>query len=101
MEEENNQPVWQIKNEQVHPIEYANITNISNIDIPIANGNQPWFEMDVPGRYIELSEQFDRSLKYISHCFGEIRLRESPGQFVDWCYSPLIGVFKEILRKVR
>ena len=96
LDEESEQPVWQIKNEQIYPIEYADISNISNIDIPMAKSNQPWFEMDVSIRYEELSEQFDRSLKYISHCFGEVRLREYPGQFVDWCYSPSLGVFKEI-----
>lgn len=96
MDEESEQPVWQIKNEQVYPIEYANVSNISSIDIPIAKGNQPWFGMDMLRRYEELSEQFDRSLKYVSHCFGEVRLREYPGQFVDWFYSPLLGVFKEI-----
>jgi len=96
LDEESEQPVWQIKNEQIYPIEYAEVSNISNIDIPIAKGNQAWFEMDVPSRYEELSEQFNRSLRYVSHCFGEVRLREYPDQIVDWRYSPLVGVFKEI-----
>jgi len=52
--------------------------------------------MDLPGRYVELSEQFDRSLRYVSRCFGEVRLPEYPGKFIDWCYSPLLGIFKEI-----
>jgi len=96
LDEESEQPVWQIKNEQIYPIEYADVSDISNIDIPTAKGNQAWFEMDVPGRYEELSEQFDRSLRYVSHCFGEVRLREYPDEICNWCYSPLLGVFKEI-----
>ena len=95
LDEEYAQPVWQIKNEQIYPIEYADISNISSIDIPVAEGIQPWFEMDVLKHYEELSDRFDRTLKYISRCFGEVRLRESPAQSVDWCYSPLLGVFKE------
>jgi len=96
LDEENEQPIWQTKNEQVYPIEYADVSNISNIDIQIAEGNQPWFGMDVRRRYEELSEQFDRSLRYVSHCFGEVRLLEYPDEIANWCYSPMLGVFKEI-----
>jgi CRISPR-associated endonuclease/helicase Cas3 len=96
LDEESDQPVWQIKNEQIYPIEYANVSNISNIDIPIVEGNQPWFEIDMARLYSELSEQFDRSLRYVSRCFGEVRLREYPDEVANWCYSPLLGVFKEI-----
>jgi len=90
------EPFWQIKNEHVYPIEYEKISNISTVDIAIGDGNQAWFESDVPTLYEQLSDQFDQPLNYISHCFGEVRLREYPGQVVDWCYSPLLGVFKEI-----
>ncbi|MDV6343161.1 type I-F CRISPR-associated helicase Cas3f [Nitrosomonas sp. Is37] len=96
LDEENTVPVWQIKNEQVYPIEYAETSNITNIEISIAKGNQIWFEMDVTSQYEGLSDLFGRSLKYISYCFGEVRLPEYQNQVVEWCYSPLLGVFKEI-----
>lgn len=95
LDEDREQPVWQIKNERVYPIEYADISNISGIDIQIAEGIRPWFETDVPRQYEELSDLFDRPLKYVSRCFGEVRLREYPDHRVDWCYSPFLGVFQE------
>ena len=96
MDEETEQLIWQIKNKQVHPIEYTEISNISTIDVLIASGNQPWFDMDIQGQYEDLAERFDRSLKNISHCFGEVRLRDDEDQVIEWSYSPLLGVFKEI-----
>lgn len=96
LNEEDPQPVWQIKNDKVYPIEYAVISNISKIDMPIAEGNHPWIEMDVIKLYDELSVRYDRSLGYISRCFGEVRLRETPDQTIDWNYSPLLGVFEEL-----
>lgn len=87
---------WQIKNETVYPIEYDDVSNISNIETTIAEGNQPWFEMDITAHYKQLSEQFNRSSGYVSRCFGEVRLREYPGQAVEWYYSSLLGAFKEI-----
>jgi CRISPR-associated endonuclease/helicase Cas3 len=96
LEDEGDAPVWQIKNENVNPIEYNKVTDIVNIDLTPANGNQPWFDFDVQAQYEHLAEQLEKPLKYISYCFGEIRLPDYENQINEWYYSPLLGVFKEI-----
>lgn len=96
LNEEDMQPVWQIKNEHIYPTEYEESLDISNIDITVAEGIQPWFEMDILNQYDELAARFDRSLRYISRCFGEVRLREVKDKTIDWCYSPLLGIFEEL-----
>jgi CRISPR-associated endonuclease/helicase Cas3 len=67
-----------------------------NIDITPANGNQPWFDFDVQVQYGYLAEQLEKSLKYISYCFGEIRLPDYENPMNQWYYSPILGVFREI-----
>jgi len=95
-EEEGDEPVWQIKNDKVNPIEYVTVSDIANIDLTIAQGNQTWFDFDVKDQYGHLAEQLEKPLKYISHCFGEIRLTDYEDQTDKWCYSPVLGVFREI-----
>ncbi|MDO9141723.1 MAG: type I-F CRISPR-associated helicase Cas3f, partial [Methylobacter sp.] len=80
LEEENDEPVWQIKNENANPIEYETVTDITNIDLMPAQGNQPWFVFDIQAQYGHLAEQMGKPLKYISYCFGEIRLPDYENQ---------------------
>ena len=94
--EEEAEPVWQIKNENVYPIKYETVTNIYNIDLTPTQGNQPWLVFDIQEQYGHLAEQLEKPLKYISYCFGEIRLTDYGDQSDKWCYSPLLGVFREI-----
>ncbi|UJP05472.1 MAG: type I-F CRISPR-associated helicase Cas3f [Nitrosomonas sp.] len=94
--EEDAEPIWQIKNENVYPIEYEEVSDIENIDLIPAQGNQPWFTFDIQEQYGFLAEQLNKPLKYISHCFGEIRLEDYGNRTIVWCYSPSLGVFKEI-----
>ena len=89
-------PVWKIKNENVSPVEYAQVSNIEPKDITIGNGNQPWFDTDIQGRYEDLSKRLGMSLAHTSRCFGEVRLREYEDQVITWYYSPLLGVFREV-----
>jgi CRISPR-associated endonuclease/helicase Cas3 len=96
LEDEGDEPVWQIKNENVNPIEYNKVTDIVNIDLTPTHGNQPWFDFDVQDQYGYLAEQLEKPLKYISYCFGEIRLPDYENQINEWYYSPMLGVFKEI-----
>ncbi|MBS0423281.1 MAG: type I-F CRISPR-associated helicase Cas3 [Proteobacteria bacterium] len=96
LEEETDEPVWKIKNDKVNPIKYEIVTDIVNIGITPANGNQPWFDFDVQAQYGYLAEQLEKPLKYISYCFGEIRLPGYENQMNEWYYSPILGVFKEI-----
>jgi CRISPR-associated endonuclease/helicase Cas3 len=94
--EEKDEPVWQIKNENVNPIKYETVSNITNIDLTPAQGNQTWFIFDIQNQYGNLAEQLEKPLKYISYCFGEIRLTDYEDQTDEWCYSPMLGVFREI-----
>ena len=96
LDENTELPVWKIKNENVNPIEYAEVSTITTINISIAKGNQPWFDTNIQSSFEELAERFNLPLKYISYCYGEVRLREYQDQVVEWSYSPLFGVFKEI-----
>ncbi len=96
LEEEDDEPVWKIKNENVNPIEYETVTDIANIDLTPTQGNQPWFVFNIQNQYGHLAERLERPLKYISYCFGEIRLTEYEDQTADWFYSPMLGVFREI-----
>lgn len=96
LEEEDDQPGWKIKNDKVNPIEYETVSNITNIDLTLTLGNQPWFAIDVQEQYGLLTEQLEKPLKYISYCFGDIRLPDYENQINEWCYSPELGVFKEI-----
>ncbi|MBT9099652.1 type I-F CRISPR-associated helicase Cas3 [Methylovulum psychrotolerans] len=96
LEEEDSEPVWQIKNDKANCFEYATVSNIANIDLTLAQGNQTWFDFDVHEQYGNLAEQLEKPLKYISHCFGEIRLPDNESERKEWCYSPMLGVFKEI-----
>ncbi|SFM17969.1 type I-F CRISPR-associated helicase Cas3f [Nitrosomonas communis] len=96
LNEEDAEPVWQIKNENIYPIEYKEVTDIIDIDLKPVLGNQSWFAFDVKEQYGHLAEQLDKPLKYISHCFGEIRLTDYGNETIKWCYSPLLGVFREI-----
>lgn len=94
--EEEDEPVWQIKNENVNPIEYDKVSNIKAIDLTPAQGNQAWLLFDIQDQYINLAEELAKPLKYISYCFGEIRLPDYENQINEWYYSPMLGVFKEI-----
>lgn len=94
--EEEDEPVWQIKNENVNPIKYEAVSNITNIGVTPAQSNHPWFVFDIQDQYEHLAEQLEKPLKYISYCFGEIRLADYEDQTDKWCYSPMLGVFKEI-----
>ncbi len=94
--EEENEPVWQIKNNKVNPIEYVAVSDITNIDLTPAQGNQSWFVFDIQDQYGHLAEQLEKPLKYISYCFGETRLPDYENQTDTWCYSPMLGVFREI-----
>lgn len=96
LEEEEDEPVWQIKNDKVNPIEYITVSDITNIDLTPALGNQLWLDFDVREQYRNLAEKLDKPLKYISYCFGEIRLPDYENQMNQWYYSPMLGVFKEI-----
>jgi len=96
LEELDDEPVWKIKNDKVNPIEYETVTDIANIDLTPAQGNQSWFVFDIQDQYGHLAERLEKPLKYISYCFGEIRLTEYENQTAEWCYSPMLGVFKEI-----
>jgi len=96
IEEEDDEPVWKIKNENVNPIEYETVTDIANIDLTPTQGNQPWVVFNIQNQYGHLAERLERPLKYISYCFGEIRLTEYEDQTADWFYSPMLGVFREI-----
>lgn len=94
--EEEGEPVWQIKNDKVNPIEYVTVSDITRIDLTPAFGNQPWLDFDVQEQYGNLAEKLDKSLKYTSYCFGEIRLPDYENQMNQWHYSPILGVFREI-----
>ncbi|MDD5125643.1 MAG: hypothetical protein PHT85_13770, partial [Methylovulum sp.] len=96
LEEEDEEPVWKIKNDKVKPIEYVTVSDIANIDLTFSQGNQPWFAIDVQDQYGHLAEQLEKPLKYISYCFGEILLPDYENQTDKWCYSPMLGVFREI-----
>lgn len=96
LEDEDSEPVWKIKNENVYPIKYETVLDITNIDLRAANGNQAWFEFDAQEYYGYLTEKLEKSLRYISYCFGEIRLSDYEDQIDKWCYSPVLGVFREI-----
>ncbi|MCD2453225.1 type I-F CRISPR-associated helicase Cas3f [Methylicorpusculum oleiharenae] len=95
--EEEDEPVWKIKNENVNPIKYEIVSDITNIDVTPVQGNQPWFVFNIQDQYGNLAEQLEKPLKYISYCFGEIRLPDYENQINEWYYSPMLGVFKEIL----
>ncbi|MBL8497120.1 type I-F CRISPR-associated helicase Cas3 [Nitrosomonas sp. JL21] len=99
LEADDDKPIWQIKNENVSPSKYETTTDIVNIDLTPANGNQPWFDFDLQDQYGYLAEQFEKSLKYISYCFGEIRLPDYENQINEWYYSPMLGVFREIRKE--
>lgn len=94
--EEGDEPVWQIKNENVNPIKYEPVSDISDIDVTPAQGNQTWLVFDIQDQYMNLAEKLEKPLKYISYCFGEIRLPDYENQINEWYYSPMLGVFKEI-----
>jgi CRISPR-associated endonuclease/helicase Cas3 len=94
--EEDEAPVWKIKNDKVNPIEYEIVSDIKNIDLTSAKGNQAWFVFDIQDQYMNLEEKLGKPLKYISYCFGEIRLPDYENQVNEWYYSPILGVFKKI-----
>ena len=96
LEDENDEPIWKIKNENVNPIEYETVTDIVNIDLISSQGNQSWFAVDAQDQYGQLAEQLEKPFRYFSYCFGEIRLPDYENQISEWCYSPILGVFREI-----
>ncbi len=95
IDEDSDELAWEIKNENVSPVEYEPVSDITPKEIEIDNGNQPWFDTDIKGCYKNLSEKLGISLKNTSHCFGEVRLREYQNQDIRWHYSPLLGIFRE------
>jgi CRISPR-associated endonuclease/helicase Cas3 len=94
--EEEEEPVWKIKNDKVNPIEYEIVSDIKNIDLTSAKGNQAWLVFNIQDQYSNLAEKLEKPLKYISYCFGEIRMPDYENQVNEWYYSPILGVFKEI-----
>lgn len=94
--DEKDEPVWQIKNDKVYPIEYVTVSDITNIDVTPAQGNQAWLVFDIHDQYAYLVEQLGKPLTYISRCFGEIRLSDYENQINEWYHSPVLGVFREL-----
>jgi CRISPR-associated endonuclease/helicase Cas3 len=94
--EEEQESVWKIKNDKVNPIEYETISDITNIDLIPAKGNQAWFAFDIQDQYMNLAEKIGKPLKFISYFFGEIRLPEYENQVSEWYYCPELGVFRKI-----
>ena len=93
--------IWKIKNEQVFPIEYVIVSDITSDKFNencIADRNQAWFNMDINNIYSELGEKFTLSLEKISERFGEVRLvyREDEPNSNSWSYHPLLGVYAEL-----
>jgi CRISPR-associated endonuclease/helicase Cas3 len=94
--EDEDEPVWQIKNDKVYPIEYATVADITNIEVTPAQGNQAWLVFNIHDQYGYLVEQLEKPLTYISRCFGEVRLPDYENQINEWYYSPVLGVFREL-----
>ena len=94
LEEENENPIWKIKNENVN--EYEPVSDITNIDVTPAQGNQAWLVFNIHDQYGYLVEQLEKPLSYISRCFGEVRLPDYENQINEWYYSPELGAFREL-----
>lgn len=100
---EDTPPHWLIKNEDVFPIEYKQVSDITRIDLSITSGNYTWFDMSTGMRYEDLAEQHGMSLKSVSYCFGEIRISiygKEQGD-IRRNYHPVLGIFEQLESEVK
>lgn len=100
---EDSPPHWLRKNEDIYPIAYTEVSDITCIDLNIASGNYTWFDMSTAIRYEDLAEKFGMSLKAVSYCFGEIRIsiyNNEKGDIRRY-YHPVLGVFKQLDSEVK
>jgi CRISPR-associated endonuclease/helicase Cas3 len=94
LDEDNNKPVWKIKNENVKPVEYEITEKIRTLkSLEIATGCQFWLNLDTLAIYLELETKFEEPLWLISKKYGEARLRKYKS---DWFYHAQLGVFNEL-----
>ena len=95
--DENSEPVWKIKNDNVHPHEYMSIGNINRINkFDISARNQFWLQISPKTIYIALNSKMDLTIEKTSKIFGELRLRATKEQVIDWLYHPALGVHQQI-----
>ncbi len=102
LEDENSEPFWQWKNNNVYPCQFGICENINNQisdDINLSAGNNFWFELNINEIYMELSVYFEIDLKTVSARFGEVRLVDFGSDNQNkFSYHPLLGVYTEISR---
>ncbi|VFS89962.1 CRISPR-associated helicase Cas3, subtype I-F/YPEST [Raoultella planticola] len=65
----------------------------------MAEGVQPWFEIDYREVLLELAETRQMELSSVSRRYGEITLRGGGkwDSIEKWRYHPVLGVFREYL----
>ncbi|RNM04629.1 type I-F CRISPR-associated helicase Cas3f [Dickeya undicola] len=72
------------------PSGWKKIDEIRLVQQEMADGVSQWVDMDYTALYLQLAEEKQRELAWISVRFGEISLRKQDNQ---WCWHPLLGVF--------
>jgi CRISPR-associated endonuclease/helicase Cas3 len=95
------EPEWHIKNEEIYPVKYTKVSDIQRINFESEAGNHFWFDMSTGLRYEELAEQYQMSLKAVSHCFGEVRIQTyDKNADVRRSYHPILGIFEKLESEV-
>lgn len=70
----------------------------ASVELKMADGVQPWFDIDYRQVLIQLAERREMSLSHVSLRYGELMLRTGKEDAEsDWLYHPLLGVFRAII----
>jgi CRISPR-associated endonuclease/helicase Cas3 len=95
---------WQWKNENVKPVKFGELSDISIDNIQFHNcgaGNDFWFDLDAKTIYAQLADELNiNTLEEISRQFGEVRLVEYENCPQEYKYHPNLGLFQEIKERV-
>ncbi|ACS84544.1 type I-F CRISPR-associated helicase Cas3f [Musicola paradisiaca] len=90
LEEEDGEPGFMVQDDG--PSGWKKIDVIRPVQQAMADGVSQWVAMDYTALYLQLAEEKQRELAWISARFGEISLRKQDN---SWCWHPLLGVFGE------
>lgn len=72
--------------------------HFASFSLNMADGVQPWFDVDYRQVLMQLAQTRDMSLCNVSQRYGELMLRTGKEDAEsDWLYHPLLGVFRAFI----
>ncbi len=85
---------WCRENISIYPKIFQEVSEVTFVDIEVAEGNYIWFDVDIEQEYNKLASLFNLSIKEIGEQFGVLRLDIDEKKVIEWKYNKFLGVFR-------